>query len=649
LDGEISGSLDYCCTTPLPPSGLGNFTNAPQLASASHITSASPCRGAGNFGFTSGVDIDGQAWLNPPSVGCDEFYAITTGPLTVAIIAPFTNISAGFAAPFTSDIQGPCTASRWEFGDGTIVSNLPYTTHAWSTAGDYSVVLRAYNSDFPTGVTATQIVHISQGFYYVALNNPTPAAPYNSWNIAATNIQNAVDAAFVGGTVLVSNGVYRSGGRVAYGTLTNRLVVNKTLSIRSVNGPAVTLIEGHQTPTNILGDDAIRCVYLTNQASLSGFTLTNGATLMDSGEAFDYGLDAGGGVLCASASAIVSNCVVINCSASDWGGGAAGGTLNDCTLIGNFSQYGASGGGAHGANLNRCLLIGNTTTQAGGGAASCTLDSCVLTNNSANAGGGTYASYIRNCVLLGNFASWAGGGDFSSTLNNCTLAGNSSPGGSGANNSALYNCIVYHNDTNNCVNCYMEFSCTDPLPSGGYGNITNSPLFVNEPGANFHLQSSSPCINSGRNSDALTTVDFDGNPRIKGGTVDIGAYEFQTPTSLISYAWLQQYGLPTNGSADFIDNDGDHMNNWQEWRAGTDPTNPLSFLQLLKPVADANGVTLTWQSGGGIVYFLQRSTNLLTQPLSLFQPDIPGTPGTTTYFDTTATNRGPYFYRVGVQ
>src|SRR6185369_5399581 len=118
--------------------------------------------------------------------------------------------------------------------------------------------------------------------------------------------------------------------------------------------------------------------------------------------------------------------------------------------------------------------------------------------------------------------------------------------------------------------------------TSGLGNFTNAPLFVDLAGGNLRLQPDSPCINAGLNTYA-SGLDLEGGARIVGGTVDVGAYEFQTPTSLLSYAWLLQYSLPTDGSADAADSDGDGFDNYHEWRAGTDPTNALSVLRLLTP------------------------------------------------------------------
>lgn len=132
--------------------------------------------------------------------------------------------------------------------------------------------------------------------------------------------------------------------------------------------------------------------------------------------------------------------------------------------------------------------------------------------------------------------------------------------------------------------------------------------------------------------------------------MDMGAYELQNPTSLLSYAWLQQYGLPTDGTADYGDGDQDCMNNCQEWMAGTNPTNCLSLLRMLVPSNTVSGVTVNWQSVGGKTYYLMRSTNLLLQPaLVPLQSNLLGQGDVTSFTDISATDPGAYYYRVGIQ
>ena len=318
-----SSMLNYCCTTPLPGSGIGNISADPQLADPAHLSAGSPCRGAGSPAYASGTDIDGQPWANPPSIGYDEFYAgAMNGPLSVAILADYTNVATGFPLSFTAQILGHASASLWDFGDGTVVSNRPYTSHAWMATGDYPVILRAYNDTNPGGVAASVTVHIVEGLHYVAASSANPVAPYTSWATAATNIQDAVDAAPPGATVFVTNGIYAP------------VTVNTPLTLQSVNGPGVTVIDGGGTN---------QCLYLTNDAVLVGFTLTNGV----------------GGVYCESTSAVLSNRVLTG-NSSDWGGGAYGGTLNNCTLTGNAAYY---GGGAESCTLNNCTLTGNSAQE----------------------------------------------------------------------------------------------------------------------------------------------------------------------------------------------------------------------------------------------------------------------------------------------
>jgi hypothetical protein len=271
----------------------------------------------------------------------------------------------------------------------------------------------------------------------------------------------------------------------------------------------------------------------------------------------------------------------------------------------------------------------------------------------SDSGGAAYGSVLNNCLLARNSAvSYNGGGALSCTLKNCTLAGNSAYFyGGGAYTSALTNCIVYYNTAYsgpNYESSSLAYCCAMPLAPGP-GNFTNEPCFASADGCgNLRLQPGSPCRDAGNNALALGLTDLDGNPRITSGKVDLGAYEFPCADSF--QAWLAQYGLPTDGSADCTDPDHDGCNNWQEWVAGTDPCSTESALRILSVTTGPSGRTVTWSSANYRFYSLQAATNLAAVPdFHDVQPNIQGWPGTTSWTDPTAVGSAPKFYRVRVE
>lgn len=217
------------------------------------------------------------------------------------------------------------------------------------------------------------------------MTGTNPVSPYLSWETASTNIQDAIESALPGEVVLVTNGVYATGGKVMAGDLTNRVVIDKALLVRSVNGPEVTTIQGTWDSGTTNGPGAVRGAWLTNGAILTGFTIQGGAT-RQAGDAAT--LQRGGGIWCASSNATVLSCRITGNASYLGGGGSYGGTLRSCLVSNNCALAGSgSGGGGHSGTLVDCEVVSNWVRSSGGGVLACSLTRCQLRNNRAALGG----------------------------------------------------------------------------------------------------------------------------------------------------------------------------------------------------------------------------------------------------------------------
>ena len=120
--------------------------------------------------------------------------------------------------------------------------------------------------------------------------------------------------------------------------------------------------------------------------------------------------------------------------------------------------------------------------------------------------------------------------------------------------------------------------------------------------------------------------------------------------------WVQQYFagseiLAQGGTVEATaDSDSDGMNNGAEYLAGTDPTTAESVLAMAAPggAVGTPGLVVQWSSTENHFYILWRAEDLMAG-FSCLESHIPAAPPVNTYNDTTATNAGPYFYKVSVE
>jgi photosystem II stability/assembly factor-like uncharacterized protein len=379
------------------------------------------------------------------------------------------------------------------------------------------------------------------GILYAATNGESvyrlssdPQTIYVPDNYAG--IQEAIDGACDGDTIIVRDGTYTGAGNK------NLDFRGKAITLRSEHGPANCIIDCENDGRGFYFHSGE-----TSASVIEGFTIMHGHT---SG--------VGGGINCESSSPTIANCVIRDNSADNGGGircNASSPAITKCTISGNSAT--AYGGGIASNSsspvITACVISGNSADY--GGAISCSgpstpiITNCSVVGNSADFGGGISCSdtslQITNCTISGNVANTLGGGISSgvsstSTLVNCILWDNSAPQGHELSlRTAAYPSSVtidYSDVMNGQTDIYRESGCT---LNWGSGNIDSAPLFVQSGQWNggswvdgdYHLALGSPCVDVGTATGAPAN-DIDDNLRPLGNGFDMGSDEY-VPTSCV--------------------------------------------------------------------------------------------------------------------
>jgi len=399
-------------------------------------------------------------------------------------------------------------------------------------------------------------------------------------------IQSGIDAAADGDTVQVAAGTFKE----------HLSWVSKRISLVGA-GPSLTIVDGADSGRCLRVEGVSDGARLEGFTLQRGYGVLAGGCIYCFDSDFvirncviQYGYaNRGGGIYCEESAPTIENCTVSHNYPAQDGIGIccwwSAPTIVNCVISHNYGPecYGAGVSCMWSdATIVNCTISDNggwdgvpSSGDGGGifsGDSSTVIEGCTITNNEARWGGGVCiwgegASIVRNCWISGNLGTRGGGIfciDASPDIRNCLIADNTAWGdlyvGGGLyfhrSNATVTNCTVTRNwayqgagifnwshmpEVRNSIVAGNFFTYTPGEYCNNFGElqfhsclVSEDPFFVDAEAGDFHLQDGSPCIDAGDNSYVNAgDTDLDGNPRVSGAAVDIGAYESPEPPAIL--------------------------------------------------------------------------------------------------------------------
>ena len=277
-----------------------------------------------------------------------------------------------------------------------------------------------------------------------------------------------------------------------------------------------------------------------------------------------------------------------------------------------------TGSNTQNAWADHCLVLDGFTIRAGsnsgvGVAAYCVFRNCIFRDNDKGMATAVDIARLENCLVVGNVASNATDATQTklfdrSEIINCTIVGNRLT--DATTGSMFERCSVINSVFcgNNCGNgslfgngTTVSFSCSDMEVTGSSNIVANATAtLVDAANGDYRLRDGSPCIDAGQTSALDLPFDLAENPRVKGLSIDMGCYEFQTETWTtpvpVPFAWLDGYPTALDAFGGDYEtfasaNAANGVNKvWECYVAGLCPTNATATFEATIVFTNGNSV-----------------------------------------------------------